>query len=247
MKFPALRPNSNAFMVFSMLLLGVFSAALIIVFDYWFPTERSLSTVVLRKLQGPDVPLLWVTAIGGLTLLAIGFFFYLLSFLLLAAPAFAGRELYHRLLPRGDDLFFNLSEIALTRFIPKEVAVKQNRKYRDAFMYLLLTSIDSQTSSAARFSFTQLMYARSLGSLLVAFAIYISWVHSIGPEIAFLLVSATWVLLCALYAVGLSFYEVVMTSGILIEQLHVAPLRSHPRQTRQYKKRVTNAAPATEA
>ncbi|MDO9235662.1 MAG: hypothetical protein Q7U28_06455 [Aquabacterium sp.] len=247
MKLPTSRPGSNAFMVFSMLLLGVFAAALLLIFDYWFGTDRSLSTILLLKLHDPKLPLLWITAVGGLTLMAFGFFFYLLSFFLLAAPAFSGRALVRQILPKDDDLFFNLSGIALARFLPQEIANRQSRKYRDAFLYLLLTSVDTQTASAARFSFTQIMYARSLGTVFIAFAIYTSWVLYLPILTSVAIVLLTWISVCVLYAIGLSFYETIMTSGVLIERLHLDTAEPKPKTKIRSAKSAEKGIARTEA
>lgn len=203
-----------------MLLLGVFAAALIVVFDFWFHNDRSLSFIVLRKIKEAEVPIVWIASVSGLTLMASGFFFYLLSFFMLAAPAFYVRKLFHRDSNPEADLFRYVSDQALSRFVADHIAKAQSRKFMDGFMYLLLTSTDSQISSAARFSFTQLMFARSLAPIILLFSVYICYVASVSMLAIIAIPFCCWLVLCVLYGYGLVFYENVMTSGILIQGLH---------------------------
>lgn len=219
-KLPSSKPHSSAFMVFSMLLLGVFAAALIVVFDFWFYNERSLSFIVLRKIKETEAPIVWIASVSGLTLMASGFFFYLLSFFMLTAPAFYVRQLFHRDRNAEVDLFRYVSDQALSRFVADHIAKSQSRKFMDGFMYLLLTSTDSQISSAARFSFTQLMFARSLAPIILLFSVYICYVTSAGTLAIIAIPFFCWLVLCVLYGYGLVFYENVMTSGVLIQGLH---------------------------
>jgi len=228
MKLPQAKPNSNAFMVFSMLLLGFFAAALVLVFDFLSGSDgRTISAVLLRKLSELNVPLPWVASVAGLTMMASGFFFYLLSFFALAPPAFLVRSIAHRSSNTENDLFLHVSQSALERYLPPDVARRQNRKFRDGFMYMLLTSQESVISSTARFAFTQLMYARALGVVFLLFTAYVNWVFASNAITAGLTIATCWVAMSALYGVGLGFYERLMTSGILIEQLH----KSHQLQT----------------
>ena len=221
MKLPSVKPNSSAFMVFAMLLVGVFAAALVIIFDYWFEVDkRSISLIVLRKLRENDLPLIWISVVAGLTLMSTGFFLYLLSFFMLTAPAFAARQFMNSKRTPDNDLFLYASDLALKRFLPVEVVAKQGRKFRDGFMYILLTSRDSVTASTTRFSFTQLMYSRSLGTFFVLYTAYICWVLATDLNKSIALVAISWVGAVSLYGLGLTFFETVMISGILVERLH---------------------------
>lgn len=213
MKLSPPRPSTNAFAVFSMLLLGVFAAALVVVFDYWFGGDKSLSTVVLRRLQESKVPLYWVMAIGGLTLMAFGFFFYNLSFLAIAAPAFVVKQtLQFKIV----SIFERVSSTVMSEFPQLERSDSLNARFRDTFMYMLLTSRDSPSASAARFNFTQLMFGRSIGAILVVFSAYVAWTLNLPAASIAVTVALTWLPVVTLYVVGLAFFDNVMAAGIVI-------------------------------
>ncbi|MBL8389463.1 MAG: hypothetical protein JNK17_14720 [Hydrogenophaga sp.] len=222
MKSPIARPGTNMFMVFSMLLLGVFASALVVTFDFWIKNdELALSTAVIRKIAERNVPTAWVVAIAGPTAMSIGFFFYLISFFLLAVPAFGLRKFIEKISKNQKiDIFQQVSEKTIKNYLPEGVTVVPGRKFSDAFMYLLLTSRDSHIASAARFSFTQIMFARSIGAIMIGFSSYLCWIQLIPLKSSILIIAATWVSLIALYGVGLTFFERVVISGILIERLH---------------------------
>lgn len=254
MKIPTLRPGSNTFMVFSMLLLGVFSAVLVVVLDATELAPNRLTTTVLAKINanGPNsIPLPWAISVGGLALMAAGFFFYLCSFLLLAGPSFYVRQLAIRGRRAEDDLFLFVSTQALERFLPPSHARAQTRRFRDGFMYLLLTSSDSHIAAAARFSFTQLMFARSLGAVFCFYSLYVSWALALPLDWTCAIFLICWVAVCCLYGMGLSFYEVVMTSGVMIERLHEAApaapsLQPKVKALRAPRQRRRSAEPAPE-
>ena len=205
-----------------MLLLGVYASALVVTFDFWIKNdELALSTAVIRKISERNIPTAWVVAIAGPTAMSIGFFFYLISFFLLAVPAFGLRKYIEKMSsPHKDDIFQQVSEKTIRNYLPEGVTAVPGRKFLDAFMYLLLTSRDSNIASAARFSFTQIMFARSIGAIMIGFSSYLCWIQLIPLETSVLIVAFTWISLIALYGIGLTFFERVVVSGILIEKLH---------------------------
>ena len=243
MNLPTSKPGSSAFMIFAMLLLGVFAAAIVMIFDYWNPVEnKSLTIIIMKKMKESEIPILWITTVGGLTLMASGFFFYLASFFFITVPTLILRYRTHPLSQSGEDLFTLVSSQSLARFVPTDIATVQSRRFRDGFMYLLLTSRDTPIAAAARFSFTQVMYARSVGGILLLFTAYVSWIHSLSPQALVGVVLLVWASVCCLYSAGLSFFESVVTSGILIERLH-----ENPKTPESVSKRTTAQASKTDA
>jgi hypothetical protein len=206
-------------MVFSMLLLGVFSAVLVVMFDFWFGNEKSLSTIVAKRLIEANLPYIWIISVSGLSLLASGFFFHLSSFFIIAFPSIVLRDCILPSLYSSSALFAYVADHAFTLASADGLSSKASRGSKNAFLFMLLTSVSSENSANVRFVFTQLMYARSLGAIFVIFTAYACWVSSVALSIG-VAIFLCMLLLCSIgYLIGLRFFEDVMACGYLVEQV----------------------------
>ncbi|MCX7110088.1 MAG: hypothetical protein NTX45_08160 [Proteobacteria bacterium] len=215
---PTNKPGSQAFMVFSMLLLGTFSSLLVVIFDFFQGNKSTLSSVVMNRLRDLEgIPYATIIAISGLSLLAIGFFFYLSSFLIVAVPAILVRNLCTPKESWRSELFGYVTTEQLTLLTPGFMPERVSRRFRDAFLYMLLTGVISENSANIRFAFTQLMFGRSLGAIFVLFSIYACIVSysSIGIW-SFIFPSLSFVIFVGGYIYGINYYEDVMTCGFLV-------------------------------
>lgn len=219
-KTPATNPSSNIFMVFSMLLLGVFFVTLIFLYDFWSGNGNGLSFLVIQKIQQSGMSTHWVVSIATLTLLANGFFFYLVSYFLLSIPAFLYRHYINEDNHPDAALFSYVSDLTISQYLPREIAEKQSHRFRDSFIYLLLTSTKSSNASNIKFLFTQVMFARSLGAIFVFYSAYICWVNGVGVGFSISVVLSVYVVMCILYGLGLNLYETAVTGGVLVQKLH---------------------------
>lgn len=227
LKTPSINPTTNAFAVFSMLLLGVFAAAIVVLFDYWAGNdERTVSTIVLKKIQQSNVPMTWVAAVSGLTLTSSGFFFYNLSFLFIAAPAFFFRAQIKERFSRKS-IFDEISERVIAESGALADGTSASVRFKDIYMYLLLANAEGRTASAIRFNFTQLMFARSIGMILIVFSAYAAW--AVGYCIAAVVgvTFSVWVAVIFLYMVGLMFFDNVMAAGVLITRSRERKAKKH--------------------
>lgn len=219
-KTPATNPSSNIFMVFSMLLLGIFFVTIIFLYDFWSGNSNGVSLSVVQKIQQSGMSAHWIISVATLTLLANGFFFYLISYFLLSIPAFLYRHYMNEDNHPDAALFSYVSNLTISQYLPREIAEKQSHRFRDAFIYLLLTSNKSSNASNVKFLFTQVMFARSLGGIFVFYSAYICWINSVGIGIAISVVAIVYVAMCILYGLGLNLYETAVTGAVLVQNLH---------------------------
>lgn len=222
MKIPSVaeKPHNNAFMIFSMLLLGVFLSTIVFLFDFWAGIQGGISFVVIKKIQDSGLGLVWVTSVAGLTLLSVGFFLYLMSFFLLACPVWL---IKNKMSSKGNsdgETFVFVMNSVLRGFMPKKYVDNQTHGFKVSFAYLLLTSMNTVNASNIKFLFTQLMFARSLGCIFIFYSGYVCWALGVNSISLLSVCFLVWILAVILYRVGLKLYEVAICSSILIEGLH---------------------------
>lgn len=218
---PSTKPGSQAFMVFSLLLLGVFTAALVIIFDFWFGSDKSLSAIVSTRIRNANIPYILIVSVSGLTLLASGFFFHLSSFFIIAFPSIVLRDKILVRLYKSSDLFDYVAEHAFCLTPAAKISARFDRGAKNSFLFMLLTSVSSENSSNVRFVFTQLMFARSLGAILVVFTAYACWVTSVALSVG-VVIFLFMLGLCSIgYLIGLRFFEDVLCSGYMVDQVRM--------------------------
>jgi hypothetical protein len=214
---PTNKPGSQAFMVFSMLLLGTFSAVLVIIFDLFQSDKTTISSVIIKHVKEFDgVPYITIISITGLSLLAVGFFIYLSSFIILSLPAMLLRNIVKNW---KNGLFAYITTNELKEITTEVFSENTDRKFRDAFLYIYLTSEVSENSSNIRFAFTQLMFGRSLCCIFLIFSVYACLVSASYLGIWILIIPILFYALCiAWYIYGLDYYEDIMTCGYLVNK-----------------------------
>lgn len=211
-------PGGHAFMLFAMLLLGIFAAALVASYEVFALGIEHL-TRLLGDATHKDGLVYTFAMVVILALTTVGFLAYLASFFVIALP--------FRLLSNGSPRFRQLCSSALFEDMANQ-AIAINRRnesfnatlpieVKDAFMFQLLTSVRSESAHMLRFFFTQIMFARTIGTIVVFFSVYVVWRAGWNWEAGFGCVVLTLCLAIGGYAAGVKYFRMVMANAYAIQ------------------------------
>lgn len=171
---PFFQVGSGAFMIFSILLVGVLFYLLLAFVDIFFIPNNTPHSVI-NQLQQYEIftdlknfTFLHYTAIITSTV-TVGFFIYIVSYIFISFPAFLLRE--HKIFKNQKEklkIIINHSFKELKEFD----LIKNDLKFQDAFLYQFVSNSQTLLAENTRFTFIQLMYARSAIFILLILCLY---------------------------------------------------------------------------
>lgn len=212
-------PGGHAFMLFAMLLLGVFAVVLVVAYEVFAPGGIERLKGLLGDATHKDGLVYMSAIVAVLALTTIGFLAYLASFFVIALPfqSLSKRSSRFRQLC-SSALFDDMADQAIAMNPRNELFIATLPvEVKDAFMFQLLTSVRSESAQILRFLFTQIMFARAVGTIVVFFSVYVSWRAGGNWGIAFGCVVLTLCLTIAGYAAGVNYFRMVMANAFAIQ------------------------------
>jgi hypothetical protein len=207
----------NTFMIFGILLVGTFFILSLLTVDAFYSIGFiEKITTLFNKLNLEDKSLVIVLSFVTLSLYTIGFFIYISSFVLLSAPSWLLMTIIFK-----KNLF--------TENITEKIFSESNnlKDYQDGklffkrgFLYFLLRNTNNTVSSDIKFTFTQLMYARSV---LLTIVLSIITIFCLKDNVAyiFLFGGLSYFIAIYIYAIALKFFDDILSMGYLSNKLTI--------------------------
>lgn len=217
---PKINPGGQGFMVFSFLLLGVLFSLCFLVIDFFVEGHVVAFKVATDVVIGLDFPRYMVFAFALLALTSVGFFLFVFSFVAFSAPAFWLKSCMRD--KSKNRLFNRITELALKEKIDEQVLCDFNAKHRYAFIYLETTRGAGAIAQSIRFAFTQVIFARSVLSILLFFAFYFSVWSKVGLLFQIILPLFTWFLCVAIYMIAIEYLENLMACAYVVKKNDVS-------------------------
>lgn len=178
----------HSFMIFSILLLGIFLITSLIIVDYLsHPAEQHKTffgdfVIYLKSIDILKGSYL-IAPLSIFILYGIGLTIHLLSYFFVSAPAMIisswipllGRK--HKVFKRFDDKKLN----KILKDVDSNIGSDERYVFKRGFLYLILQQYDTPISSDLKFVFIQLIYARTISFILwldTSIYIYLSSNHT---------------------------------------------------------------------
>jgi hypothetical protein len=207
----------NTFMIFGILLVGTFFLLALLTVDTFYSigfVEKL--TLLANKLNLNDKSILLILPFITLILYSIGFFIYISSYVLLSAPAWLLMTIIYK-----KTLF---SENIINKIFLEYNDLQEYKKgklfFKRGFLYFLLRNENDTISSDIKFTFTQLMYARSI---LLTIVLSIVSIFGLQGNIFFVFLygGLSYLIVILIYAIGLKFFDDILSMGYLSKKVTV--------------------------
>ncbi|MDP2893017.1 MAG: hypothetical protein Q8N78_01455 [Sulfurimonas sp.] len=159
----------HSFMIFTILLLGIFLVASLVVVDYIISLSSNSPSILSNFLKYlKDIELLngsyLLAPLGVFILYGIGLTIHLLSYFFVTAPAMLLTKLGKKYNCFND--FDNNKLDKILENISKEVSPDERDVFKRGFLYLILQQHNNPISYDLKFVFIQLIYARTISFIL---------------------------------------------------------------------------------
>lgn len=209
-------------MIFGMLLLGFFLLLLLLIGDY-INGGGFFKLNLLSKLSDLELKLLvLIVPLSVVVLYSIGFVIYLGSFIFLSGPGWLLMKKIYRKSPFTSEKIFN----AILPLSPSFDFYKEcDLLFKRGAIYFLLRDAGGELSTDIKFTFTQLMFGRAVLFCFVLSSFFT--LFSVGFTL-FKLVLFLMIYLAAIifYAVGLKFFDEVLSMGFLSKEILIKKSKS---------------------
>lgn len=163
----------HSFMIFSILLLGIFLITSLIIVDYiCFHDGKKVTYFADFLMYLKDMDILkgsyLLAPLSIFILYGVGLTIHLLSYFFVSAPAMIisnripllGRK--YKIFKRFDDRKLN----KILKDVESNIGSDERNVFKRGFLYLILQQVDTPISSDLKFVFIQLIYARTISFIL---------------------------------------------------------------------------------
>lgn len=217
---PKINPGGQGFMVFSFLLLGVLFVLFFLLIEFSVGNGISGLKNAADVVIGLNIPQYMAVGFGLLALTSVGFFLFVFSFIAFSAPAFF---LKNRVQEKSNNSLFNkITELALKEKMGEQVLCEFNAKHRYAFIYLETTRGAGSIAQSVRFAFTQVIFARSVLSILLFYAFCFSVWSQVNLFFQIAVPLFVWSFCIAVYMVAVEYLENLMACAYVVRKSDVS-------------------------